>query len=39
VIDTRTRTTVAALPAMVNTRKEIEIDFRNNNPVWAMISR
>ena len=39
VIDTRTRTTVAALPAMVNTRKEIEIDFRNNAPVWAMISR
>jgi DNA-binding beta-propeller fold protein YncE len=39
VIDTRTRTTVAALPAMVNTRKEIEIDFRNNSPLWAMISR
>jgi DNA-binding beta-propeller fold protein YncE len=39
VIDTRTRTTVATLPAMANARKEIEIDFRNNSPVWAMISR
>jgi DNA-binding beta-propeller fold protein YncE len=39
VIDTRTRTTVATLPAMANARKEIEIDFQNNSPVWAMISR
>jgi hypothetical protein len=39
VIDTRTRTTVATLPAMANTRKEIEIDFQNNSPVWAMINR
>jgi DNA-binding beta-propeller fold protein YncE len=39
VIDTKIRTTVATLPAMANARKEIEIDFQNNSPVWAMISR
>ena len=39
VIDTRLRKTVARLPAMANTRKEIEIDFQNSRVVWAMKSR
>jgi large repetitive protein len=39
VINTSTRTTVATLPAMANSRKEIEIDFQNNAVVWAMNNR
>lgn len=39
VISTTTRTTVATLPAMANSRKEIEIDFQNNTVVWAMNNR
>jgi DNA-binding beta-propeller fold protein YncE len=39
VISTATRTTVATLPAMANSRKEIEIDFQNNTVVWAMNNR
>ncbi len=39
VIDTALRKTIAKLPAMANTRKEIEIDFQNNIPVWAMNNR
>ncbi|HEV2245551.1 MAG TPA: hypothetical protein VGW37_02760, partial [Terriglobia bacterium] len=39
VINTTTRTTVATLPAMANSRKEIEIDFQNNTVVWAMNNR
>jgi len=39
VIDTRLRKTVATLPAMANTRKEIEIDFQNGSVIWAMNNR
>jgi DNA-binding beta-propeller fold protein YncE len=39
VIDTVRRVTVATLPAMANTRKEIEIDFQKGVPVWAMNNR
>lgn len=39
VISTTTRTAVATLPAMANSRKEIEIDFQNNTVVWAMNNR
>jgi DNA-binding beta-propeller fold protein YncE len=39
VIDTVRRVTVAFLPAMANTRKEIEIDFQKGAPVWAMNNR
>jgi hypothetical protein len=39
VIDTTLRKTVATLPAMANTRKEIEIDFQNDVVTWAMNSR
>jgi len=39
VIDTKLRKTVAILPAMANTRKEIEIDFQNGAVVWAMNNR
>src|SRR5690348_4254289 len=39
VISTATRTAVATLPAMANSRKEIEIDFQNNTVVWAMNNR
>jgi DNA-binding beta-propeller fold protein YncE len=39
VISTATRSTVATLPAMANSRKEIEIDFQNNAVVWAMNNR
>jgi DNA-binding beta-propeller fold protein YncE len=39
VIDTARRVIVATLPAMADTRKEIEIDFRGGVPVWAMNNR
>jgi DNA-binding beta-propeller fold protein YncE len=39
VIDTARRKTVGMLPAMANTRKEIEIDFQGGAPVWAMNNR
>jgi hypothetical protein len=39
VIDTMLRQTVAKLPAMANTRKEIEIDFQNGAVAWAMNNR
>jgi hypothetical protein len=39
VIDTGTRKTVATLPTMANSRQEIEIDFQNGVPVWAMNNR
>jgi hypothetical protein len=39
VIDTTLRKTVASLPAMANSRKEIEIDFQDGVPVWAMGNR
>ena len=39
VIDTGSRKTVAELPAMANSRIEIEIDFENGVPVWAMNNR
>jgi len=39
VIDTRLRKTVATLPAMANTRKEIEIDIKDGRTVWAMNNR
>ena len=39
VIDTGGRKSVATLPAMENTRREIEIDFQNGVPVWAMANR
>ena len=39
VIDTGTRTTVGTLPNMANSRQEIEIDFQNGVPVWAMNNR
>jgi DNA-binding beta-propeller fold protein YncE len=39
VIDTTTRKTVASLPAMADSRVEIEIDFQGSVPVWAMNNR
>jgi hypothetical protein len=39
VIDTSLRKTVATLPAMANTRKEIEIDIQDRRTVWAMNNR
>jgi hypothetical protein len=39
VIDTKLRKTVATLPAMANTRIEIEIDMWNGRPVWTMNNR
>lgn len=39
VIDTRTRTTVATIPPLANSKKAIEIDFQNGLPVWAMNNR
>jgi DNA-binding beta-propeller fold protein YncE len=39
VIDTSSRTTVARLPAMADSRVEIEIDFQGITPVWAMNDR
>jgi hypothetical protein len=39
VIDTGLRRTVATLPAMINSRKEIEIDMQNGKVVWAMNNR
>jgi YVTN family beta-propeller protein len=39
VIDTATRSVIATLPAMRNSRKEIEIDFQNGNVVAAMRNR
>ncbi len=39
VIDTTLRKSVATLPAMANSRKEIEIDFQDDVPVWAMNNR
>jgi hypothetical protein len=41
VIDTRLRKTVMTLPALANSRKEIEIDFEGGVPLptWAMNNR
>jgi hypothetical protein len=39
VIDTRLRKTIATLPAMHNSRVEIEIDMQNGKTVWAMNNR
>ena len=39
VIDTASRTVVSMLPAMADTRKEIEIDFQDGMPIWAMNNR
>ena len=39
VIDTSTRTVVAFLSPLANTRKMIEVDFQNGVPVWAANSR
>jgi hypothetical protein len=41
VIDTSLRKTVITLPALANSRKEIEIDFEDSAPlpVWAMNNR
>ena len=39
VINTATRSVIATLPAMTNSRKEIEIDFQNGNVVAAMTNR
>ena len=41
VIDTRLRKTVMTLPALANSRKEIEIDFEGSAslPTWAMNNR
>jgi hypothetical protein len=39
VIDTTLRQTVARLPAMANTRKEIEVDFQDGAVTWAMNNR
>jgi hypothetical protein len=39
VIDTSLRKTITTLPAMANTRKEIEIDMQNGRTVWAMNNR
>jgi DNA-binding beta-propeller fold protein YncE len=39
VIDTASRTIVSMLPAMADTRKEIEIDFQGGKPIWAMNNR
>ena len=41
VIDTKTRKTVMTLPALANSRKEIEIDFEGGAPLptWAMNNR
>jgi len=39
VIDTRSRKTIAILPAMANTRKEIEIDREYGVALWGMRNR
>ena len=39
VIDTLTRKTIATLPAVLNSRVEIEIDFQDSTPIWAATSR
>jgi hypothetical protein len=39
VIDTRTRKTIATLPALANSRIHIEIDFQDSSPIWAATSR
>jgi hypothetical protein len=39
VIDTLTRTTIATLPELANSRIEIEIDFQDTTPIWAATSR
>ena len=39
VISTTLRKTVATLPALANTRKNIEIDFQNGAVTWAMNNR
>jgi YVTN family beta-propeller protein len=39
VINTATRSVIATLPAMRNSRKEIEIDFQNGNVIAAMRNR
>src|SRR5579863_1361399 len=39
VIDTLSRKTIATLPAMSNSRVEIEIDFQDSTPIWAATSR
>jgi DNA-binding beta-propeller fold protein YncE len=39
VIDTFTRTVIAYLLPLANTRKMIEVDFQNGVPVWAANSR
>ena len=41
VIDTRLRKTTMTLPALSNSRKEIEIDFEGGGPLptWAMNNR
>src|ERR1700680_5121073 len=39
VIDTLTRQTIATMPAVLNSRVEIEIDFQDSTPIWAATSR
>ena len=39
VIDTLTRTTIATLPTLMNSRQHIEIDFQDSTPIWAATSR
>jgi DNA-binding beta-propeller fold protein YncE len=39
VIDTTTRTTIARLSTLADTARDIEIDFQNGVPVWAMETR
>src|ERR1700674_1378524 len=39
VIDTLTRQTIATMPAVLDSRVEIEIDFQDSTPIWAATSR
>ncbi len=39
VIDTMSRTTIATLPQLANSREHIEIDFQDSTPIWAATSR
>ena len=39
VIDTLTRQTIATMPALLDSRVEIEIDFQDSTPIWAATSR
>jgi hypothetical protein len=39
VIDARTRRVIARLPALHNSRKQIEVDWKRGRPVWASPTR